>query len=290
MANEFRYGIDQNGVRHPVCDDTRVDWSSYAVLGAKNLLDNQAVSEGNFTVNENKTITVNGTFNARTVLYIRSKLTKYAPPAGTYNLLFSDVSNKFNFVVDAYLGDTWVKNLATTKTKTTFSVDYNGYDRVVVFMVIEASELPATFTNVTFKPMITVATDTDFTYAPPTMTNTELTDRQFYKPGDTVSLYSNIIFSGIITGGAKEIYLTIPFHKSLERISGVTFSQNTSFVARGISGYVINGGTIADYPCTFVSKSEGFLALKVVKNDDTAFTEENNTPIGISIAGTLIFS
>lgn len=149
--------------------------SEQAILGAKNLLDNQAVSGGNFTVNENKTITVNGTFSERTVLYIRSKLTKYAPPAGTYNLLFSDVSNKFNFVVDAYLGDTWVKNLATTKTHTTFSLDYNGYDRVVVFMVIEASELPATFTNVIFKPMITIATDTDFTYAPPTMTNQQLT-------------------------------------------------------------------------------------------------------------------
>ena len=38
MANEFRKVTDQNGVDHPVADDNRVDWSSYAKTGAVNFM------------------------------------------------------------------------------------------------------------------------------------------------------------------------------------------------------------------------------------------------------------
>lgn len=37
MANEFRKVTDQNGVDHPVTDDTRVTWTANGVLGAKNI-------------------------------------------------------------------------------------------------------------------------------------------------------------------------------------------------------------------------------------------------------------
>ena len=36
MANEFRKVTDQNGVDHPVTDDNRVDWASYAKTGVHN--------------------------------------------------------------------------------------------------------------------------------------------------------------------------------------------------------------------------------------------------------------
>lgn len=179
MANEFRYGIDQNGVRHPVCDDTRVDWSSYAVLGAKNLLrptlTTFTTNGVTFTVNEDKTITVNGTATADIYCPVFNR--EYAPELSQGSYLLSggvaETTNYKFYLQERNAGNTdWGRAYYDT-TGEGVQYDRTTDVRYAVFIWVKSG---ATLNNVKFYPMITLASDTDRTYAPYVMTNKKLTE------------------------------------------------------------------------------------------------------------------
>lgn len=82
MANEFRKVTDQNGVDHPVCDDTRVAWADAGKSVKRNEIVFSATSGSKnnvtWTVNEDKSIRVvtgSGGASANTTITLMSNVT-----------------------------------------------------------------------------------------------------------------------------------------------------------------------------------------------------------------------
>ena len=186
MANEFRKVTDQNGTNHPVCDDTRVDWSSYAVTGVHNILPipSNVVSSGIFTVNRDSngnvtSISVNGTPTADQDFNIGSA----SNPLPISLISNGDILSKGNELPDTELmQQIWYYD--NTKT-------YLGYqnesttgcsvNKIVInipngaaYFVVNNKARANKVLNVSLYPMIRLASDTNEDYVPYAMTNREL--------------------------------------------------------------------------------------------------------------------
>lgn len=175
--------VPTNGSNNPVKSDGIYDAIAdvYGVMGqngAKNLLENTASTTTTngltFTVNSDKSVTVNGTASANTVFAIKVKpdleedtdyILSGCPTgggiagSGLYNLQYSnDVNGSY---IDIGNGIQLRKYNYTTYPNTEVRIIiYSGY----------------TANNLVFKPMITDVRDTDSTYVPYAMTNKELTE------------------------------------------------------------------------------------------------------------------
>ena len=152
-------------------------WKANGVLGAKNLIPCTAsttVKTGiTFTVNDDKTITVNGTNTGSTANVF--DIGDFTLKAGTY--YFSGTpSGAYTSGVGARL------QLINVSTSAAIALNESPEDtRVVIASDIQARlriwySVSATLNNVTFKPMLRLAEDTDDTYQPYAMTNRELTE------------------------------------------------------------------------------------------------------------------
>ena len=140
--------------------------SEQAVLGAKNLLPNNAVSTTIFTVNDDKSVTVNtgGALAEQKILLLYDGLTlnedvilSGCPSGGsdtTYAIYAKDTNN-------AYYWDYNSGGKLIPKGKT-----------IAVNIVLRAGQ---NLSNLTFYPMLRLASDPDSTYVPYVMTNKELT-------------------------------------------------------------------------------------------------------------------
>ena len=210
MANEFRKVTDQNGVDHPVCDDNRVDWSSYAKTGVHNQLLNTAVTntkEGvTYTVNEDKSITTsNGTTTELSYCWISLKGVKFADglpriltgcPAGGstsgyYLRLGSGTTETIaDTDLDTYVGGDIGSGLSFTPDPTKY---YHVQIRVNNNTSVDGK---------VFKPMIRLASDTDPTYQPYAMTNRELTEQVTVKSD---SITSSFTANGDVANELKKI-------------------------------------------------------------------------------------
>lgn len=110
------------------------------------------------------------------------------------------------------------------------------------------------------------------------------TDEFNYQNGDTYSNTGFYCASGHITGGGKQILITIPVHKDLKNIKSVTVSK-LSAVIRGVGGYV-NGTQYIDYAHTTgytvkpIIASPNTISLQIIKNTD--FGGSNNTPVSLA--------
>lgn len=151
--------------------------SEQAVLGAKNLLENtaitQTVSNVVFTVNDDKTISLAQTASANAVLQVGIAHVK----AGTYRIYsgfkgsgttgnFTGVGimvNKTEGAYDYYLID---------QDYVDVTLDADGY---IVYKIRIISDTDTTGFKI--YPMITLGSNTDPTYVPYALTNKELTDK-----------------------------------------------------------------------------------------------------------------
>ena len=104
-------------------------------------------------------------------------------------------------------------------------------------------------------------------------------NKPYYEAGDTVNL--NTLYTGWVSGGSKEFYLSIPLSKPI--LGNVTVSGQ--IVGRGINGYVLNsnatrlelgGGT--GYKVVTVKEENG-LKIAVVFDEAQTAGIVNNTPI-----------
>ena len=173
MANEFRKVTDQNGVYHPVTDDTRMTWSANGVLGAKNLLPFKYASktENGATIVANSdgtlTISTDGATTGVTNIFEIFDL-----PAGTYILNGCNGGSEQTYLMDVYENMWTNRQIAPDGDKTiVFTTNTNHVWRMVIN---EGTNIP---TPITVRPMIRLASDTDTTYAPYAMTNMELTEK-----------------------------------------------------------------------------------------------------------------
>lgn len=154
--------------------------SEQAVLGAKNLLENHAVSEAiggiTYVVNADGSITWSGTHedngNIFQVITEKQKL-----PHGNYILTGcpsggSDTTYNMSVVIfDS--NNTQVGSGIDTGDGFTFTVPNGG--SITVYGPRSQSQNKTHTVSGTFYPMVRLATDTDDTYAPYAMTNRELT-------------------------------------------------------------------------------------------------------------------
>lgn len=172
MANEFRKVIDTNNLVHPVCDDTRVDWSSYAKTGVqnrlKNVLTTQTSGSTTITVDSDGVITITGTFGSaiyKTLGYLYPEevangesLKKFVEDYGTGIKLS---------VYGLKRDDTYDYNIPNP-----FTVDWTTYKRYDIYLTIDAAFTSGTVVH----PMLYDSAIPNPTFAPYAMTNKDLTD------------------------------------------------------------------------------------------------------------------
>lgn len=201
-------------------------YADNGVLGAKNLLPNNATSQTKkgitFTVNADKSVTINGTSTGE---WVNLNLATYNLPKGKYiiNGIRGGSQNTYRLNINF-----------TNQTSLNLTV-YDGYVAFelpqddIAEVSISVRYANVTLNNVTIHPMIRLASDPDDTYVPYAMTNRELTDR-----------FAVLEFTTDAT--ATDNDLSYP----------VGFNQNNTYVflfmVKDSSGYWINGlGTyIAD--------------------------------------------
>lgn len=193
--NQFmvRYSSDSDDTYQPYTKTNRqltedvyadMDWASNNVLGAKNLIPNlftsQVINGLTITVNDDGTITINGTCTTQTSLGIIPSTQGMQYLAPLFKLGKLTISNtgiggsrgQFNlFLHDTVAGN---KNFGAWGVDVTY--DFSPYANTVDstnFSLIILKD--AVFNNEIVTPMIRLAADTDGTYTPYAKTNQQLT-------------------------------------------------------------------------------------------------------------------
>lgn len=239
-----------------------VDWESNGKIGSKNLLPNKATTQTingvTFTINSDGSVTANGTATSNAEIDIATNV----PLNGNYIL-----SDDFAGINGQYWAFANVDNgarqyILTSKEMPITISNKLDYFRVKVFSGVTAN-------NITFKPMLRLATDSDSTYQPYAMTNKELTKQ--VAPIDDMN---NIL-------GAKNL---LPVTMASQVLSGVTFTVDSASGIIGVSGN--NSGTpFSDVLGTTLLKPGTY---KVTTGQAT----ELNAQIGIAVtnasSGTLL--
>ena len=249
-----------------------VDWESNGEIGAKNLLENekstQTISGVTFTVNSDGSVIADGTATDIIWFQINNgfklndvEYTLTGCPIGggenTYEVQIRSTessSSLWQFIVDRGDGTTGLCSSSRT---------------YIAFIGIKSG---VTVTNLLFKPMLRLATDSDSTYQPYAMTNKELTKQ--VAPIDDMN---NIL-------GAKNL---LPNHNVTQVIDGITFTVNNdgTVTATGtstalvvfdvvntelLSPFKLNSGTYILTDGLTASQYEGaYTALTLKYTDDT---------------------
>lgn len=249
-----------------------VDWESNGEIGAKNLLENekstQTISGVTFTVNSDGSVIADGTATDIIWFQINNgfklndvEYTLTGCPIGggenTYEVQIRSTessSSLWQFIVDR--GDGATELCSSSRT-------------YIAFIGIKSG---VTVTNLLFKPMLRLATDSDSTYQPYAMTNKELTKQ--VAPIDDMN---NIL-------GAKNL---LPNHNVTQVIDGITFTVNNdgTVTATGtstalvvfdvvntelLSPFKLNSGTYILTDGLTASQYEGaYTALTLKYTDDT---------------------
>lgn len=191
MANAYFFSPDGGTTRY-LLEDTEArsriagqqnQLNAQGVLGAKNLLPNNATSQTingvAFTVNDDGSVRVNGTATANADFAIVEISDAFAPPAGEYIISRGGVSSQTNvqLYVNLFNGSTRVRQITNlySDNKCKFTLNYDGYDRINIGIWIDNGK---TVSNFIIYPMLRFASDPDDTYVPYAMTNRELTEEK----------------------------------------------------------------------------------------------------------------
>ena len=176
-------------------DDTEIRaeindvWKVQGELGAKNLVvypysdsDNKTTQGITYTVNDDISITVNGTSAAYNVYDLHNN-DGFILPIGKYKLTLDSAENNpctLIFVVkDRESGTNYVSVSASYGSARTFTVTQNIYDKLVdnsayIIFRIGVEQSGITLDNVTLYPMLRFEADTDKTWQPYVPTNNQL--------------------------------------------------------------------------------------------------------------------
>ena len=180
--------------------DSKEDWVSNGVLGAKNLLNfpyyetTHSENGVDWTVYSDGTVMANGKavggYSSLTLRANGDKITCFQE-GETYVLTGCPSGGGLStYGIRIYCRDSSNTNLTNsfdTGEGVSFTVPKNsGYDHDYGFIRVYEG---ATVDNLIFKPMVRLASDTDTTHRPYTMTNKELTDIVNYVP-DTAGTYT----------------------------------------------------------------------------------------------------
>lgn len=152
--------------------------NAQGVLGAKNLLPNTATSQTingvTFTVNADKSVTVNGTATADAKFNIskQNENIVFDSPVIFSGSPSQSANDTVYMRVDRYNGNTYVDGISCYGGNEVLLSDITKNYCDFRITVLNGK----TVSNLTFKPMLRLASDPDDTYQPYAMTNRELTD------------------------------------------------------------------------------------------------------------------
>jgi hypothetical protein len=156
-------------------NETKVSWEDNSILGAKNLLECQTettvINGITFTVNADGSVTVNGTSNNQAEFHFCT----LSLPKGEY--IYTDgvqgATDSTYFMNIAWnLPTSGNKNILSSRQPCPIFSDNN--DTITVWTIYVRYN--QTVNNLTFKPMLRLASDTDATYQPYAKTNYQLTN------------------------------------------------------------------------------------------------------------------
>ena len=177
-ALEETVGDDTDGLVKDV-DDLQV---SNGVLGAKNLVKvtatTQTVNDVTFTINSDGTINVSGTATENTLFNVSDELMGF----DNDTVLSGCPSGGSDTTYMMYISETSLYDTGNGIHVPANSFPSNSQVRIAIYPA-------AGNVNLTFKPMIRLASDTDPTYQPYAMTNRKLTDGKVDKSGIILDSY-----------------------------------------------------------------------------------------------------
>lgn len=236
-------------------DLNAMTYADNGVLGAKNLLLNDATSKTikgvTFTVNADKTITINGTqdgtgdgadiyINGDNVTGSRPKLSDYpskfiysadidVPSTITIGIWFYDTSNTF-------IG---LQSIPTGQSE----VEIIPPDNAVYFVPYVRVNKSQTVSDITVGVMFRLASDPDDTYVPYAMTNRELTevvtpDKTAFATVKGTATVNTIVKTGnIVVADLRTNGVTTAAWESIATIpAGYRPANNVWFVANDMTG------------------------------------------------------
>lgn len=186
MSEFNKYSTDGGATFIDVEDSNAVHWADNAVLGAKNLADfNNAVTASTtyggltYTNNNDGLFIVNGTKDSSSTGTTSISLIENFKIANGRYLITDGINNRpasTHFRINGYYAGSSTRdwNVASTDQNGGLFIVDGTYDHFQLQIEIKNN---VTYDNLTFYPMIRLASDTDDTYAPYAMTNRELTDK-----------------------------------------------------------------------------------------------------------------
>lgn len=217
MANEFRKVTDQNGVDHPVTDDTRVTWTANGVLGAGNILVNQVsagtVSDVAVSSVDNDKIKLVGTANnANNAIYSNQKV-----GAGSYRLsaVYTGTSSdnqRPSVIADLYNANGTVKTanyVVVRPSSTSANVTVTGTDYLSNFCVYFAN---GDVLDMEIAIDLKLASDTNTEHVKGAMTNRELTEIKEGTISEITNSYVSFNTSSaflLSRAGVKQLYMFV---------------------------------------------------------------------------------
>lgn len=239
--------VDTIGMFHDL-HDTLVDAE---VVEGKNLINFPYSSPSGLyngitvTINDDGTIKAIGTAQGRAVIYIANSLAMYDLQNGDYIVTAEGIPTNCGLIVDAYNNDTWSKQLAqvlASYPSVNITVDHDGYNHLNSYIYINDGAT----VDVTIKPMIRKASETDATYEAPYIPLKDVVptkaDNSVIAPVEDQATCQNP--DGYVVGGHF-----IRNHKFCTAITGIangaTFTLNTNYVEGTIADNLIKQATFS---------------------------------------------
>ena len=246
-------------------------------LGVKNLIpypynDITRTTNGiTFTDNGDGTVTVNGTATGNVNFWCIRYEEDFIFPEGKYILSDGGVgSDNVNLFLANYNGSTWKRQYDVKGNREiAVTVQHSGdYNRTPVGISVKSGTV---VNNLTFKPMLRLASDTDNTYRPYAKTNKELTNG------------IDDVYKTMGEMGAKNL-IPYPYYETTHTENGVTFTDNGDGTVTANTG-----GSASTGSATFFCGNPNNVSnlIKLDKNKTYIFSDTthsgiaNNCVVGI---------
>ena len=111
-------------------------------------------------------------------------------------------------------------------------------------------------------------------------------DDKYYNPGDRYISSTNVSHEGFVSGGGKDIYVTLKPPKRLDKVSSVAVNT-LKLNIRGISGYIgTSGADFKSYVSSAIIPSSKD-AIVIVLTNSSGWGATNNTPVVVAGASAI---
>lgn len=115
-------------------------------------------------------------------------------------------------------------------------------------------------------------------------------DDFFFKKGETYSTVSRVTCPAFLSSSQRGIYFTLPLPKKTNNITSITVNSFTINARKVSGGYLLNGITKQTFNGSIKVQYIEENSVKFYLEQNTAFSETNNTPVGLEIEISITFN